>query len=248
MHESVYAEMARVEERFWWFAAKRRVVLDLIRRHAPAPNGRRRMAADIGCGTGGLLSRLEADFDAIGFESAEAARAACADRGLEVGTCFLPDDLPLEPGSVDVAVMSDVLEHLEHDGASVRAVRDRLRPGGIVVCTVPAHMWMWTKRDDDHHHYRRYDRRGYERLFTDAGLEPVVVSWYMTVLFPLMVAQRAADKLRGGHEGSTDISIPPGPVNALLETAFASERHAIGRVPMPFGGSLVSVHRRPLDS
>ena len=35
------------------------------------------------------------------------------------------------------------------------------------------------------------------------------------------------------------------PVNKLFDTVFGLERSLIGRVPMPFGVSLVAVLRRP---
>jgi hypothetical protein len=37
------------------------------------------------------------------------------------------------------------------------------------------------------------------------------------------------------------MSLPPAPLNAALERAFATERHLIGRVPLPTGLSLFAV-------
>lgn len=241
MHEELYTEMALIESHFWWFRAKRRIIVSLLRRHLGSPAGRR--IADIGCGTGGLLADLSrSGADVLGFDAAEPALEACRSRGFDARRCWLPDDLPLESGWADAVVMSDVLEHVDLDADTVRAAVDRLAPGGVLICTVPAHMWLWSARDDHHAHKRRYDRYGFERLFNIPGIERVAISWYMTLLFPLMIAQRAV--ARYGQSGVGDLAMPPRLVNATLEGVFAFERHLIGRAWMPVGASLISVHRK----
>ena len=244
MHDSTYDEMGVAEDRHWWFRAKRRIVGSLLERYPPStgPMGASRpLLADIGCGTGGLLRELGDRFDTIGFDSSER--------------------LPLEPSSVDVVVMSDVLEHLEHDAASVKAVVERLRPGGVLICTVPAHMWLWTQHDTRLHHFRRYTKARFDAVFGGIPLRRELLSWYMFWLFPALAAERGLRRLRGerhseipadgwdnpdadGTDGSGPSTAPvPAPVvNAVLHAAFASERHLLGRVPLPCGASLVSVH------
>ncbi len=50
MDETLYEEMYYQEERFWWFVAKRNIVLHLIDRYFTMPADRRPTACDIGCG------------------------------------------------------------------------------------------------------------------------------------------------------------------------------------------------------
>lgn len=248
MRDDLYEVMATIEDKFWWFVAKRRIIKSMIDRYAPTSHtasdkGSKPALLDIGCGTGGLLRDMADQYEVSGLDSAEAARKACSERGFEAKSCWLPDDIPAEVNAFDVCVMSDVLEHVEHDAESVRAAATRLKQGGIMVCTVPAHMWLWTKRDEAHHHFRRYSKAQYKSIFEDAGLEPVVVSWYMSHLMPIMILQRIAVKLFG-DKGSDDLTIPASPINGVLRWVFASERFWIGRFPMPFGASLISVHRK----
>jgi len=250
MRDDLYEVMATIEDKFWWFVAKRRIIKSMIDRYGPNLDRHSQdpkpAMLDIGCGTGGLLRDMAAEYELLGLDSAEAARKACNERGFEAKSCWLPDDLPADQSAFDVCVMSDVLEHVEKDAESVQAAAKRLKPGGIMVCTVPAHMWLWTKRDEAHHHFRRYSKKQYQAIFADAGLEPVVVSWYMSHLMPIMILQRIAVKIFG-DKGSDDLTVPASPINAALRMLFASERSWIGRFPMPFGASLISVHRRVQD-
>ena len=64
-----------------------------------------------------------------------------------------------------------------------------------------------------------------------------------SLLFPPIAAVRLVGKLT--HKDDSDDAMPSAPVNKVLETVFGLERGLIGRVPMPFGVSLVAVLRRP---
>lgn len=244
MRDDLYTSMESIEHRHWWFVAKRRIIRAMIDRYAPQPpEGGRARLVDIGCGTGGLLDEVSSRFETIGLDSAAAAREACGRRGHEALPCWLPDDLPVEPDVADVCVMSDVLEHVEDDRGSVAAAAGRLRPGGVLICTVPAHRWLWTKRDELHEHKRRYSRREYESLFEIDELRREFVGWYMAWLMPLLLVERVVRKVAGDPEVD-DLAVPAAPLNACLRAVFASERHTLGRVGFPIGASLISVHRR----
>jgi len=52
----------------------------------------------------------------------------------------------------------DVLEHVDDDLGSFRALAQLLRPGGHLFVTVPAYPSLWSRHDDLHHHKRRYDK------------------------------------------------------------------------------------------
>jgi SAM-dependent methyltransferase len=247
MDEALYDEMAASERTYWWFVAKRRIIHSLIARYlAPsaAADASRPVALDIGCGTGAMLEELETQgFETVGCDSHPASLQACHSLSLEVLSGTLPDDLPFDRESFDVVILSDVLEHVEQDAASVASVTSLLKPGGILICTVPAHPWMWTSRDELHHHKRRYRRREFRRLFDLPELSEILFSYYNSALFPLMIAARIVSRVTRSDE-EPDIKPLPAPINALLRSVFEIEKTLLGRLPFPPGGSLISVHRR----
>ena len=65
------------------------------------------------------------------------------------------------------------------------------------------------------------------------------IGYFNSLLCPLAVAERTVSKLRGKDDG--DVSLPPGALNRTLEAVFASERHLVGRLPLPPGLSLFAV-------
>jgi len=131
------------------------------------------------------------------------------------------------------------IPHVPDDAASLASIARRLKPGGRFVMTVPAHRWMWSAHDEVNHHQRRYSKRALKRLVEGSPLKLESIGYLNSLLFPLAVAQRLASRVSGRED--SDLSLPPAPVNYLLERAFAAERRLIGRVPLPPGLSLFAV-------
>jgi len=252
LDDSLYQEMAQREKNYWWFVAKRHIILRLIERYVQAGPAKAAgdesttvpSICDIGCGTGALLMALKDRYRVTGTDSSAIAREICAKAGITTHDGTLPDALPFEPASFDCIVMSDVLEHVGPDTESVAAAARLLRPRGVLICTVPAHQWMWTRRDEFHHHKRRYSRGQFGRLFDQAGLQTEVLSYYNALLFPVMIAGRLGKKLLGLDKAHEDIRPLPGLVNGALRWTFEVEKWVLPYVRIPMGASLVSVHRK----
>lgn len=109
--------------------------------------------------------------------------------------------------------------------------------------TVPANPWMWSAHDAAHHHFRRYTKKQLKDLFLRSGLEIQLLSYFNTLLFPLVAAARIAGKIT--RRNSADDKLPSAPVNAALNKIFGLESGLLGRIPLPFGVSLIAIVRRP---
>jgi SAM-dependent methyltransferase len=133
----------------------------------------------------------------------------------------------------------DVVEHVEDDRAALASIAERLKPGGKLVLTVPAHQWMWSAHDVVNHHKRRYSKRGLRRLLEESPLKLDTIGYFNSLLFPVAIAERLSSKLRGKDDA--DLTLPPAPLNTVLERIFAAERHLVGRLPLPPGLSLFAV-------
>ncbi len=98
-----------------------------VEREAP-----RASALEVGCYTGGFLSRLPSDWRRVGLEPSSAAAEVARRRGLEVHTQdVLAATLP--EASFGVAVAFDVIEHLVQPDAFVDRLRGWLAPGGLLL-------------------------------------------------------------------------------------------------------------------
>jgi SAM-dependent methyltransferase len=242
MERAVFDRMAELDQDHWWFIARRRILERLIQRAVRPPNKARIL--EIGCGTGHNLAMLKS-FGRVEASELDRCARAVANKHLprRVKEAKLPDLSMFERNGFDLIALLDVLEHVPDDLASLRAIHRRLKPGGALLLTVPANPWMWSAHDKAHHHFRRYTKKQLQELFLRSGLEIQLLSYFNTLLYPLVASARLLGKLTG--KTSADDSLPSAPVNALLNKVFGLEAGLIGRVPMPFGVSLVAVVRRP---
>jgi ubiquinone/menaquinone biosynthesis C-methylase UbiE len=108
---------------------------------------------DLGCGTGELASAVAAAglrATACDISSEMLHRAAAADPSGAVNWVQLDPDwqvLPFGPQTFDAVVASSVLEYVDDPTAVLRECCRVLRPGGVVLCTIP----------DPHHPIRRLE-------------------------------------------------------------------------------------------
>lgn len=244
MEEREYQRMAEAEQGSWWFRGRRRILNRVVHSLALSDGAH---ILDIGCGTGGNLSMLAEHGTVTGVEFSQAAAAFAAAQGTGDVVVGPAEQVPLEDNRFHLITMLDVLEHLDAEAPALAEVRRLLLPGGHLLITVPAFMMLWSGHDVALHHRRRYRRPELRLRLEEAGLEVQWLSYYNTSLFPAVAGIRLARRLLGGGTEEADVADDaPGPLSGLLEGLFAAERHVIGRVPLPFGVSLVGIAREPV--
>ncbi len=96
---------------------------------------------DVGCGDGFAI-KVAADRNSghrfAGLDWSAGSLAAARARGLTVLRAELDSPrLPLRDGSVDVIVMSEVIEHLVDTDSAVEAAHRALKPGGSLLLSTP---------------------------------------------------------------------------------------------------------------
>lgn len=242
MERQVFDRMAELDGQHWWYVARREILAEVIAREAKLPPKARIL--EIGCGTGHNLAMLQRFGEVEAAELDPEARALSERRlGKPVHDAGLPALVDQVDGQFDMVALLDVLEHIEDDRGALDAVKRLLKPLGVLLLAVPANPWMWTAHDVAHHHHRRYRKREIAALAKEAGFRIELLSPFNTLLFPPIAAVRALGKVTGKEE--SDDRLPSPAVNRLFKGVFGLERHLVGRVPLPFGVSLLAVLRKP---
>ena len=244
MDPSYTAEYELFETKHWWHVVRLEIIHDALDRYVTSPERTRWL--DVGCGTGVLLDSYPRIADRLGLEldagSVERGRA----KGLDIRRVEPRWDFR-EYGTFDLVTMCDVIEHVEKDDEAVVAVRDVLRPGGLVLVTVPALQGLWSAHDVRNHHYRRYDRTGLLARFAPGEWDVLRASYFSSFLFPMIWSFRQVKNWRHGVDPAvapSDKKFGPPLVDAALREVFRAERRCLTWCNMPIGSSLILVARR----
>lgn len=98
-----------------------------------------RRCLEIGCSTPFALdfARFAWSWEVLGIDPSPLASAGAEALGLPVHRTYFSADLDLGPEPFDLAICSEVLEHLTEPHALLAAIRGRLSPNGMLVLSTP---------------------------------------------------------------------------------------------------------------
>jgi len=253
MDAKTFALHAEMEDRHWWFQGRRQIVRRLAH-HVVRP-GAGRTVVDVGCGTGASVAEMSRDYRTVGIEPSDSAVALARQRfpSHEFIHGHAPRDLGELAGTADLFLFMDVLEHIPDEIALLSQTVEAAHPGAHILITVPADPELWSEHDVTHRHYRRYVLESFQEIWRGLPVSVRLLSYFNARLYPIVRLARMLSRKRGrsAGAGSTDLSVPPGPVNRLLTRIFAGEGNALvrrlesdGKSAYLSGVSLVAVLRR----
>ncbi|MFN8533382.1 MAG: class I SAM-dependent methyltransferase [Dehalococcoidia bacterium] len=157
---------------------------------ARAPNG---LALDVGTSFGWFLRAAPPGWQVRGLEPAPEVAAGDRAAGLDVRTGGV-EALAGDPDRYDLITLWNVFEHLPEPRRVLRAIHDRLQPGGLLALSVPNRLGLYNRLgyfaaaaglsdplhtlfqvDNPGPHLFHYARRDLRRLLRGAGFEIIEV-------------------------------------------------------------------------
>lgn len=243
-----FAKLAKNEEHSFWFRSRNRLLTWALRRYFP----RATSFLEIGCGNGYVLMGMRQAFPTIRLAGSEIYST-----GLEFASGRLPEvdlfqmDATRIPfvDEFDVVGAFDVLEHIKEDETVMAQMFQAVKPGGGVLVTVPQHMFLWSQADVEAVHQRRYSAQEMRQKLVRAGFKVVRMTSFVSLLFPLMAAERLSNRKPDPEFSVHNELAIGGLANWSMERVLGVERAFIKPgVSFPFGGSLLAVARKPAES
>jgi|LSQX01.3.fsa_nt_gb SAM-dependent methyltransferase len=247
MQPREFDELYALEDTYWWFVGRRYLVHELIGRYAPAcASDECLKILDAGCGTGGTIKAIDDLGETHGCDPEWIALQYCHKRGIKSLACGCVEQLCYVDESVDVVVSCDVLEHITDDIAALAEMRRVLKPGGILVATLPAHPFLWSEHDEALAHLRRYTRKEIVEKLQETGYKIEKLSAAVSFVFPAILAFRWLQRLRPKKPEApkTDLRVLPGPLNLLLIALLNVEVWLMRYIQLPIGTSFALVARK----
>jgi hypothetical protein len=149
-----------------------------------------------------------------------------------------------------LATSFDVLVCLDEEGEA-RAMGELariLKPGGALVLNLAALELLRASHSILAEEVRRYTKPMLRRALERAGLRVERMTYTNFTLFPVVLASRTLQRIRGvdrPEEIEREIAVPPRPVNAAFTALLSLEARAIRHIDLPFGSSILCLARKP---
>lgn len=227
------------EDQHFWHINRKYLVKKLIEQHKPdAFKG-----VDIGCGNGSIISAMEKSFPASHWTGVDGyldglvnARKRTEKADLEWQDITALEDLKNK--KYDVALILDVLEHIDHPELVIQHLKSTLEKNAIVIATVPADMKLWSDRDRFLGHRKRYSKTEFTSLFEDNGLKVLQSNYCFSHLYlPAMIFRRIfAGRSSGQKVEEQELKIRP-VINPIMSYLGNIEMNVSMHMNLPFGTS-----------
>lgn len=245
MEPDEYETIARVEDKHWWYRGMAAISLALLASQVRAISkqiGKPPKILDAGCGPGGMFKTLRKFGSATGIDLHPLAlQFAKLQAPVSQATV---ERLPFCSSCFHIVTSFDVLYHLAvHDDRQALSEFYRiLQPGGLLLIRVPALKRLGGAHDRHVHTRERYSANLLETRLHAAGFRLKRLTYANFFLLPLVFLRR---RLQANDETATDVELPAGLINNLLEKVLLLESWLVSFISFPIGVSLFALAYKP---
>jgi SAM-dependent methyltransferase len=241
MDKAYYIEYFDLERNHWWFRARSLI----IRNHISSVAGKGgKKILNIGAATGGTSEMLAGFGEVTSLEYDQDCCRFVKEKLNKDFICASITRLPFDKNTYDIVCAFDVIEHVDDHCQAAAEMLRVCRPGGAVVCTVPAYSFLWSHHDVVNHHVRRYTMNELSALFQkDSRI--IYKTYFNFFLFPVIALLRLADrvlKLKSiRKDAGSDFSIIKHRfINGFFYQVMRAENFFVKRrISLPFGVSIL---------
>lgn len=240
MQKYLYKDLYLLEDKHWWHISKRRAVSYLIQKYTPGGNLK---ILDIGCGTGRNIEELQKFGNVYGIDSSTDALRYCKKRGLKNINVGNAEKTLIKSGSFDIVSLLDVLEHTD-DNKTLQEMQRILKKNGLIIITVPAFSWLWSKWDEVLHHKRRYDKAKITAILLKNNFTPIYTTYlYSYLVLPAVIIRKVKQRL--SQKGYTsDFQLSNQWINKIMSLISNIEFQIAQKVSIPIGTSIFIVAKK----
>lgn len=239
------------EDNHWWFHSRTLALLGMLDRTIGPGE---RPVLDVGCGAGNMFHHLRRYGPVVGVDPNSKPLAIARERGYDVREAS-GDALPFESEQFGLVALLDTVEHCPDDGAVLQECHRVLQPGGWLLVTVPAFMWLWTHNDVLNAHHRRYTTGELKGKLQAAGCQVRYLTYNNFFVFPMaatmLLMRRFTDRqadLGSPHfdDDAYQVEMEPAApwMNTILTEVGRLEAALIQRIPLPFGTSVIALAQK----
>ena len=165
------------------------------------------------------------------------------------------DDIPFPDEEFDLIALLDTVEHVPNEEGVFAECHRVLKPGGKIIITVPAFMFLWSNNDVLNRHERRYTRPELARKLSQHGFRMLRSSYNNFFVFPLAAGIILARRGRSEPELASphfddeayqvEMEPTPAPLNSFLSGIGHLEAAILRLFTFPWGTGIIAIAEKP---
>lgn len=238
MKSENYDSIYKLEKDNWWYASKRNLFSKIINSF----DKKFKNSLDIGCGVGSNLEILKKfSKSVVGIDNSKKAIDYCKHKGLKNVSVMNASKLKFKKDSFDLILCSDILEHVDDKNVMEEVFRV-LKPGGIFICSVPAHNYLWGPTDRISNHLRRYEKKELNNLFKNNFTKLKLSYWNFFMFLPNFLFTKISINKKNYSKNSLELI--PKFLNNIFYRLLLIENNLFFKIKIPQGVSLIGIYEK----
>ncbi len=243
MLDQEYEIMNNFETNYWWYVGLHELVLRIIARQAE--NNERLKILDAGCGTGRLLTLLQAH-QTTGFDYSPEAIKFCESKNLKNISLQDISTWTSSP-KYDVIISNDVIcsTGITNHEEIIANFAAALNPNGILILNLPAFELLRRNHDKAVFVGKRFRIREIKKQLRSAGLSVEKASYRHPMLFFVILLKKILQRITHNNSAASDLNHIPHSINKLLIYLHRLENFfVLHKFPIFFGSSAFITARK----
>jgi SAM-dependent methyltransferase len=144
----------------------------------------------------------------------------------------------------DLIFLADVIEHIKEDKKKITELENALKKNGYLILTTPAFKFLFSKKDESLHHYRRYNKYNLQKLFSKKNFKIVKLSYFNFILFfPIAISILFLKLLKINFIDQVE-KTPIFFINYLMFKIFSFERYLLKYINFIYGISILLIVKK----
>jgi 2-polyprenyl-3-methyl-5-hydroxy-6-metoxy-1,4-benzoquinol methylase len=234
MNEEVYLRHAKSFKNHWWFKS-RVLIFDTLLKNLNLKKNIQIL--DYGSGVGSNLSLLKRLGNVHALEPHTPA-AIILKKKFKVKVIYKIKE------KYDLIFLTDVIEHVKNDKKKINELISCLKKNGYLVLTAPAFQFLFSKKDETLHHYRRYNANNLVKLFSKKKIEITKLTYFNFILFfPIVISILFFKLFKINFINSVE-KTPFSLINYYMFKIFSFERYILKYFNLNFGLSLLLIVKK----
>ena len=144
----------------------------------------------------------------------------------------------------NLILLADVIEHIKNDRKKIKEIFGALNNNGYLILTAPAFQFLFSKKDESLHHYRRYNSYNLLSMFNKKEIKIIKLSYFNFILFfPIAITILLFKLLRINFIDKVE-KTPNFLINYLMFKIFSFEKYILKYINFSFGLSILLVVKK----